>query len=54
MPLECGSARGVVYAIAVDSADGADVFVVSADQGGAADPSETALLAIAGSLHRVP
>ena len=54
VPLECGSVGGVVYAIAVDSTDGADVFVVSAGQGDPADPTETALLAIAGSLHRVP
>jgi hypothetical protein len=53
VPLACGSVRGVVYAIAVDSTDGADVFVVSADQGASADPSEAALLAIAGTLHRV-
>jgi hypothetical protein len=51
--LGCGSVRGVVYAIAVDSTDGADVFVVSADQGDSADPSEADLLAIAGTLHRV-
>jgi len=54
VPLECGSVRGVVYAIAVDSADGADVFVISADQGAAADPNEADLLAVAGTLHRVP
>jgi hypothetical protein len=29
------------------------VFVVSADQGDSADPSEADLLAIAGTLHRV-
>jgi hypothetical protein len=51
--LGCGSVRGVVYAIAVDSTDGADVFVVSADQGDSADPSEADLLAMAGTLHRV-
>jgi hypothetical protein len=54
VPLECGSVQGVVYAIAIDSAAGADVFVISADQGDAADPSESSLLAIAASLHRVP
>ena len=53
VPLECGSVRGVVYAIAVDSTDGADVFVISADQGDAADPTEADLLAVAGTLHRV-
>jgi hypothetical protein len=51
-PLDCGSVRGVVYAIAVDSTAGADVFVISADQGDPADPTEADLLAIAGTLHR--
>jgi len=54
VPLECGSARGVAYAIAVDSTAGADVFVISADQGDAADPTEADLLAVSGTLRRVP
>lgn len=53
VPLDCGSVRGVVYAVAIDATDGADVFVISADQGDPADPTEADLLAIAGTLHRV-
>jgi hypothetical protein len=56
VPMECGSAGGVVYAVALDSAAGADVFVIAANQGDPGDPgdpSEAALLAVAASVHRV-